>query len=158
MPTCPLAAFWPGWPPDFAAFRALHRPATAFCSTSPAPARRSMLAKMLERGCGVITDIYLTVSHEQAADAMRLHFHPNNPQVISNGRDSRVFHPDAQARQKIPQHYSTGAGSAPVGEPARPAPEHGGSRAQTGALTCYEERMVIDRTVSLLTQANNPAG
>ncbi|MFT9419134.1 hypothetical protein [Acetobacter sp.] len=26
------------------------------------------------------------------------------------------------------------------------------------ALTRYEERMVIDRTVSLLTQANNPAG
>lgn len=71
-----------------------------FLFNQPGSRSKRLLAKVLERGCGAITDIYLTVSQEQAADAMRLRIHPN-PQVIGNGRDSRVFHPDAQARQQV---------------------------------------------------------
>ncbi|MCI1697204.1 glycosyltransferase family 4 protein [Acetobacter lovaniensis] len=71
-----------------------------FLFNQPGSRSKRLLAKVLERGCGAITDIYLTVSQEQAADAMRLRIHPN-PQVIGNGRDSRAFHPDAQARQQV---------------------------------------------------------
>jgi glycosyltransferase involved in cell wall biosynthesis len=71
-----------------------------FLFNQPGSRPKRLLAKVLERGCGAITDIYLTVSQEQAADALRLRIHPH-PQVIGNGRDSRVFHPDAQARQQV---------------------------------------------------------
>ncbi len=71
-----------------------------FLFNQPSSKAKRLLARVLEWGCGSITDIYLTVSHEEAADAVRLHIHPH-PIAIGNGRDSRIFRPDAQARQHV---------------------------------------------------------
>lgn len=79
-----------------------------FLFNQPAHKAKRLLARVLEWGAGSITDIYLTVSHEEAADAARLHIHPH-PHAIGNGRDSRIFRPDAQARQ----HVRAALGTAP---------------------------------------------
>ncbi|GAN70211.1 glycosyl transferase [Acetobacter syzygii] len=77
-----------------------------FLFNQPGSRARHLLAKLLERGCGGITDIYMTVSQEEAADAKRLHIHPH-PIAIGNGRDSSVFHPDEQARTRIRAEVGT---------------------------------------------------
>lgn len=71
-----------------------------FLFNQPGSRAKRLLAKVLEWGAGAITDIYLTVSHDEAADALRLHIHPH-PIAIGNGRDSRIFHPNPQARQQV---------------------------------------------------------
>ncbi|MFT8419378.1 MAG: glycosyltransferase family 4 protein [Acetobacter sp.] len=71
-----------------------------FLFNQPGNTAKRLLARVLEWGCGGITDIYLTVSQEEAADARRLHIHPH-PHAIGNGRNSRVFCPNAQARQQV---------------------------------------------------------
>ncbi|CEF55289.1 glycosyltransferase family 4 protein [Acetobacter ghanensis] len=77
-----------------------------FLFNQPGSAAKRQLAKLLERGCGHITDIYLTVSKEEADDAARLHIHPH-PIAIGNGRDSSVFHPDAAARHRVRTELGT---------------------------------------------------
>lgn len=49
---------------------------------------------------GWLTDIYLTVSTEEAADARRLHL-ARDPHPVGNGRDPARFHPDAAARARL---------------------------------------------------------
>ena len=71
---------------------------------TPGPRRRRAL--LLELLCGRMTHVYMTVSREEAQDARRLHIHPS-PRAIGNGRDSRVFKPDARARQRIRQELGT---------------------------------------------------
>jgi glycosyltransferase involved in cell wall biosynthesis len=61
---------------------------------------RHALAFTLEWLAGHITDIYLTVSQEEAQDARRLHIHPN-PIAVGNGRDPEIYHPDPAARERI---------------------------------------------------------
>ncbi|NHN90901.1 glycosyltransferase [Acetobacter sicerae] len=61
---------------------------------------RHALAFTLEWLAGRITDIYLTVSQEEAQDARRLHIH-SNPIAVGNGRDPEIFHPDLVARERI---------------------------------------------------------
>lgn len=63
---------------------------------------RHALAFTLEWLAGRITDIYLTVSQEEARDARRLYIHPN-PIAVGNGRDPHLFHPDPGARERIRQ-------------------------------------------------------
>lgn len=77
-----------------------------FLFNQPGSKAKRLLAKLLEWGCGSITDIYMTVSDEEAADSRRLHIHPH-PIAIGNGRESTIFHPDAQAHQRIRAELGT---------------------------------------------------
>lgn len=79
-----------------------------FLFNQPGSRLRRGLALVLEVLCGRITDVYLTVSREEAQDAKRLHIHPH-PVAIGNGRDPARFHPDAQARTRIRTELGTPA-------------------------------------------------
>lgn len=71
-----------------------------FLFNQPGSLFRQKLSLFLERAAGRITDVYLTVSREEAADARRLHIHPDATPV-GNGRDPAIFHPDPAARSHI---------------------------------------------------------
>jgi len=71
-----------------------------FLFNQPGPAWRRQLSLALERAAGRITDVYLTVSEEEAADARRLGIHPAAT-GIGNGRDPAVFRPDPAARARL---------------------------------------------------------
>lgn len=71
-----------------------------FLFNQPGPWWRRALALQLELAAGRITDIYLTVSAEEAEDARRLGIHPNATAVL-NGRSPTQFHPDPEARQAL---------------------------------------------------------
>jgi glycosyltransferase involved in cell wall biosynthesis len=71
-----------------------------FLFNQPGPWWRKRLSLTLERAAGRITDVYLTVSEEEAADARRLGIHPRATAVL-NGRDPARFHPDPDARAAI---------------------------------------------------------
>jgi glycosyltransferase involved in cell wall biosynthesis len=47
-----------------------------------------------------LTDIFMTVSREEAEDARRLHIF-GKPIAIGNGRDPAIFHPNPEARAAI---------------------------------------------------------
>ncbi|MGG5812249.1 glycosyltransferase family 4 protein [Falsiroseomonas sp. CW058] len=68
-----------------------------FLFNQPGPRWRAALSLALERAAGRITDTYLTVSEEEAADARRLGIHPGATAVL-NGRDPARFRPDPAAR------------------------------------------------------------
>lgn len=63
---------------------------------------RRGLSFALEWSAGKVTDIYMTVSLEEARDAKRLKIH-NFPVYIGNGRDDVKFSPDKEIRAKIRQ-------------------------------------------------------
>jgi glycosyltransferase involved in cell wall biosynthesis len=69
---------------------------------------RRGVALMMEHIAGRFTDVFLTVSAQEADDARRLRIHPN-PIAVSNGRDPALFHPDAAARQRIRAELGTPA-------------------------------------------------
>ncbi len=71
-----------------------------FLFNQPGPWWRRGLAYLVEWTGGRITDIHLTVSHEEAADARRLRIHARSVGV-GNGRDPARFHPDPEARRRI---------------------------------------------------------
>jgi glycosyltransferase involved in cell wall biosynthesis len=71
-----------------------------FLFNQPGPWWRGPLALNLERAAGRITDTFMTVSAEEAADAQRLGIHPRAIAVL-NGRDPARFAPDAQARARL---------------------------------------------------------
>lgn len=71
-----------------------------FLFNQPGPWWRRNLALGLERAAGRVTDTYLTVSAEEAADARRLGIHPA-PVAVLNGRDPQLFRPDAAARAAL---------------------------------------------------------
>ena len=71
-----------------------------FLFNQPGPWWRRKLSHGLERAAGRVTDTYLTVSAEEAADARRLGIHPA-PVAVLNGRDPALFHPDAAARAAL---------------------------------------------------------
>ena len=71
-----------------------------FLFNQPGPGWRRGLALGLELMAGRITDTFLTVSEEEAADARRLRIHPRATAVL-NGRDPAVFHPDLAARAAV---------------------------------------------------------
>ena len=62
------------------------------------PRRAAGLA--MEWLAGRVTDVYLTVSQAEAADARRLHISARATPV-GNGRDPAVFHPDPASRARI---------------------------------------------------------
>lgn len=63
-------------------------------------------ALVLEYLAGRITDIYLTVSEEEATDAKRLRIH-SNPVAVGNGRDPKICRPDSEARLTIRTELGT---------------------------------------------------
>jgi glycosyltransferase involved in cell wall biosynthesis len=71
-----------------------------FVFNQPGPWWRRSLSLALERAAGGITDTYMTVSAEEAADARRLGIHPA-PVAVLNGRDPALFHSDAAARAAL---------------------------------------------------------
>lgn len=77
-----------------------------FLFNQPGSHARRILALVLEKLCGHMTDIFLTVSQEEAEDARRLHIHPH-PVAVGNGRDSTRFRPDEAARSRIRQEIGT---------------------------------------------------
>ncbi|MBS1086255.1 glycosyltransferase family 4 protein [Gluconobacter sphaericus] len=71
-----------------------------FLFNQPGSWRRRMLSLILEWAAGRITDLYMTVSGEEARDARRLHLN-RNPIAIGNGRDPRRYHPDPETRARL---------------------------------------------------------
>jgi glycosyltransferase involved in cell wall biosynthesis len=55
---------------------------------------------VMEWIAGRVTDVFMTVSASEAADAARLHIF-RGAETIGNGRDPAVFRPDPEARQRV---------------------------------------------------------
>jgi glycosyltransferase involved in cell wall biosynthesis len=71
-----------------------------FLFNQPGPWWRRALSLRLERLGGRMTDVFLTVSAEEAEDARRLRIHPQATAVL-NGRSPATFHPDAASRAAL---------------------------------------------------------
>jgi glycosyltransferase involved in cell wall biosynthesis len=71
-----------------------------FLFNQPGPLWRRAASLGLEWLGGRLTDIYLTVSAEEAADARRLHI-ARHAIAIGNGRDPALFRPDPAARARL---------------------------------------------------------
>jgi glycosyltransferase involved in cell wall biosynthesis len=71
-----------------------------FLFNQPGQPWRRALSLLLEWLGGQMTDIFLTVSEEEAKDARRLRIH-RHPTPVRNGRDPARFHPDPAARAAI---------------------------------------------------------
>ncbi len=71
-----------------------------FLFNQPGPWLRRAASLVMELSAGRVTDVFMTVSREEAGDARRLHIH-KNPVAISNGRDPETFHPNPAARAAI---------------------------------------------------------
>lgn len=80
-----------------------------FLFNQPGSRLRRMAALALEWLAGKVTDIYLTVSEEEARDARRLGIH-RHATGIGNGRDPAVFHPDPAARTRLRAQLGVEAG------------------------------------------------
>ncbi len=68
-----------------------------FLFNQPGPAWRRGLSRVLEWTGGRVTDVFMTVSAEEAADARRLGL-ARGPIAIGNGRDPARYRPDPAAR------------------------------------------------------------
>ena len=71
-----------------------------FLFNQPGPWWRRGLGLAVEWVGGRLTDIHMTVSDEEAADARRLRIHPRSVGV-GNGRDPARFRPDPDARARV---------------------------------------------------------
>ncbi|MFL1462618.1 glycosyltransferase family 4 protein [Roseococcus sp. DSY-14] len=71
-----------------------------FLFNQPGPAWRRGLSLGLEWLGGRLTDTFLTVSEEEAADARRLRIHAQ-AMAVGNGRDPALFFPDAGERAAV---------------------------------------------------------
>lgn len=71
-----------------------------FLFNQPGPLWRRGLSLSMEWLGGRMTDTFLTVSEQEAADARRLWIH-RNAVATGNGRDPALFHPDAIARAAL---------------------------------------------------------
>lgn len=71
-----------------------------FLFNQPGPLARRAAALAMEWIGGRLTDIYLTVSTEEAADARRLRI-ARRAVSVGNGRDPAIFYPDPVQRARI---------------------------------------------------------
>ena len=71
-----------------------------FLFNQPGPAWRRAASLAMEWSAGRVTETFLTVSEEEAADAKRLGLSAH-PVAILNGRDPAIFRPDPDARRRI---------------------------------------------------------
>ena len=88
-----LAAWWAGVP-------RIAVTCHGFWFNYPGNPIRRAIGFGMEFLAGRVTDIFLTVSDEEAEDARRLGIF-RNPVPIRNGRDPAVFHPDAASRARL---------------------------------------------------------
>jgi len=71
-----------------------------FLFNQPGPLLRRAASLAMEWVGGRLTDVYLTVSRDEAADARRFGLH-RHAEAAGNGRDPARFHPDPAARARI---------------------------------------------------------
>ena len=71
-----------------------------FLFNQPGPWPRRVASFLLEWFAGRLTDVFLTVSEAEAADARRYWIAPHAT-CVGNGRDPALFHPDLEARARI---------------------------------------------------------
>jgi glycosyltransferase involved in cell wall biosynthesis len=71
-----------------------------FLFNQPGPWARRAASFAMEFAAGRVTDIFTTVSTEEAGDARRLGI-ARDPIAIGNGRDPAVFRPDPVARARV---------------------------------------------------------
>ena len=71
-----------------------------FLFNQPAPWPRRAASLLIEWLAGRMTDVFLTVSEEEAGDARRLGI-ARRASPVGNGRDPALFHPDPAARVRI---------------------------------------------------------
>jgi glycosyltransferase involved in cell wall biosynthesis len=71
-----------------------------FLFNQPGPLLRRAASLAMEWLGGRLTDVYLTVSCDEAADARRFGLH-RHAEAAGNGRDPARFHPDPAARARI---------------------------------------------------------
>ena len=71
-----------------------------FLFNQPGSRRRRIASFLMEWVAGRLTDIHLTVSRQEAADARRLFIHRGST-AVGNGRDPARFCPDPQARAQL---------------------------------------------------------
>ncbi|WP_426955362.1 glycosyltransferase family 4 protein [Muricoccus radiodurans] len=84
-----------------------------FLFNQPGPAWRRGLSLAMEVLGGRLTDVFLTVSEEEARDARRLRIHPRATAVL-NGRDPQRFRPDPAARAAVRAELGAGPGDCVV--------------------------------------------
>jgi len=77
-----------------------------FLFNQPSPWPRRAVSLVLEWIGGRLTDVYMTVSADEARDARRLWI-ARHAIAIGNGRDPRRYHPDAEARSRIRAEFAT---------------------------------------------------
>ena len=80
-----------------------------FLFNQPGPIWRRGLSLGLEWLGGRMTDTFLTVSEEEAADARRLWIH-RGATAVGNGRDPAIFHPDPATRAALRAEMGVGGG------------------------------------------------
>ncbi|MCQ8239257.1 glycosyltransferase family 4 protein [Rhizosaccharibacter radicis] len=71
-----------------------------FLFNQPGSRKRRALSLAIEWLGGRLTDRFLTVSTEEAADARRLGIH-RDAVAVGNGRSPAIFHPDPDARRRV---------------------------------------------------------
>ena len=71
-----------------------------FLFNQPGPWQRRAASFVMEWIAGKVTDVHMTVSQEEAADARRLWINRHST-AIGNGRDPARFHPDPAGRARI---------------------------------------------------------
>ncbi len=71
-----------------------------FLFNQPGPWPRRLASFLMEASAGWVTDVFFTVSEEEAADASRLGI-CRRAVAVGNGRDPALFHPDPAARTRI---------------------------------------------------------
>jgi len=71
-----------------------------FLFNQPGPWPRRAASFAMEFLAGRLTDIFMTVSREEAADARRWRL-SRTPIAVGNGRDPALFHPDPVARARV---------------------------------------------------------
>jgi len=80
-----------------------------FLFNQPGPWQRRAASLLLEWIGGRLTDVFLTVSTEEAADARRLLI-SRRAMAVGNGRDPALFRPDPAARARIRAELGTPPG------------------------------------------------
>ena len=75
-----------------------------FLFNQPGPWWRRAASLAMEWLAGRLTDVFMTVSTEEAADAKRLHIH-KHPVGVGNGRDPAIFRPDTGARARVREAF-----------------------------------------------------
>lgn len=96
----PLSGFWGRIAAKAASVPHIAYTCHGFLFNQPSPLPRRAASFAMEWTAGQFTDLYLTVSQEEARDARRLTI-ARNPIAIGNGRDPSIFYPNPAARTRI---------------------------------------------------------